>query len=235
MYMSVATFLEICSYISPGTGQEKWMKTYGAKLSKLCFPDEWFETAEKLDFPGLPPHEEWFSELKNEMTLSEEAYRASQRIWQEKGMRTFKDLLRFYNNLDFEPFLEALGSIRHSYTGLRIDILKDAVPLPGVSMKYLLRGTPNKRDSLELYTPGEKGYEILKGAVVRGPSLVLCRKRESVRTSSKTRRCVQEFWPTTPTRCIQTQWRSLRNRRKRQGKSKSLLKFCRETDGLNSP
>ncbi|CAH3043749.1 unnamed protein product [Porites lobata] len=23
-------------------------------------------------------------------------------------MRTFKDLLRFYNNLDFEPFLEAL-------------------------------------------------------------------------------------------------------------------------------
>ena len=111
MYMSVATFLEICSYISPGTGQEKWMKTYGAKLSKLCFPDEWFETAEKLDFPGLPPHEEWFSELKNEMTLSEEAYRASQRIWQEKGMRTFKDLLRFYNNLDFEPFLEALESI----------------------------------------------------------------------------------------------------------------------------
>ena len=83
-------------------------------------------------------------------------------------------------------------------------------------MKYLLRGTLrgiltgrftlNQRDSLELYTPGEKGYEILKGAVVKGPSLVLCRKRESVRTSSKTRRCVQEFWPTTLTRCIQTQW-----------------------------
>ena len=49
--MSVATFLEICSYISPGTGQEKWVKTYGAKLSKLWFPYEWFETAEKLDFP----------------------------------------------------------------------------------------------------------------------------------------------------------------------------------------
>ncbi|CAH3043734.1 unnamed protein product, partial [Porites lobata] len=53
-------------------------------------------------------------------------------------MRTFKDLLRFHNNLDFEPFLEALGSIRDSYTGLGTDIFKDAVPLPGVSMKYLL-------------------------------------------------------------------------------------------------
>ena len=155
IYMSVATFLEICSYISPGTGQEKWMKTYGAKLSKLWFSDEWFETAEKLDFPGLLPHEEWFSELKNEMTLSEEAYRASQRIWQEKGMQTFKDLLPFYNNLDFEPFLEALESIRHSYTGLRIDILKDAVPLPGVSMKYLLRGTLNKRLSGVVLSRGE--------------------------------------------------------------------------------
>ena len=52
------------------------------------------------------------------MSLSEEAYKASQRIWQEKGMRTFKDLLRFYNNLDFEPFLEALESTQDSYAGL---------------------------------------------------------------------------------------------------------------------
>ena len=166
MYMSTATFLKICSYIGPGTGHEKWVKTYGAKLSKFLFPYEWFDTTEKLDFPGLPPHEEWFSKLTNEMTLSEEAYRASQRIWQEKGMRTFKDWLRFCSNLDFEPFLEAMESIRDSYTGLGIDIFKDAVPLPGVSMKYLLRGTLNKRDALELYAPGEKAYEILKGTVV---------------------------------------------------------------------
>ena len=38
MYTSTATFLEICSYISPGTGHEKWVKTYSAKLSKLWFP-----------------------------------------------------------------------------------------------------------------------------------------------------------------------------------------------------
>ena len=32
-------------------------------------------------------------------------------------MPTFKDRLRFYNNLDFEPFLEAMESIRDSYMG----------------------------------------------------------------------------------------------------------------------
>ena len=65
-------------------------------------------------------------------------------------MLTFTDWLHFYKNLDFEPFLEALESMRDSYTGLGIDIFKDAVPLPRVSMKYLLRGTPSKRDIPEL-------------------------------------------------------------------------------------
>lgn len=58
MYMSKPPFLEICSYISPGTSHYKWVKTYGAKLSKLWFPYEWFNTAEKLDLPGLPPSKE---------------------------------------------------------------------------------------------------------------------------------------------------------------------------------
>ena len=44
-------------------------------------------------------------------SLSEEAYRASQRIWQEKGMPTFKDRLRFYNNLQLKWYL---------YRGLKI-------------------------------------------------------------------------------------------------------------------
>ena len=91
MYRSTATFPEICSYISPGTAHEKWVKTYSAKLSKLWFPYEWFDTAEKLDFPGMPPHEEWFSKLNNEMTLSEEAYR----LVSESGRKKGCELLRF--------------------------------------------------------------------------------------------------------------------------------------------
>ena len=50
--MLTPTFLEICSYISPGTSHYKWVKTYGAKISKLWFPCERFDTAEKLDLPG---------------------------------------------------------------------------------------------------------------------------------------------------------------------------------------
>ena len=53
---------------------------YGAKLSKSWFPYKWFDTAEKLDYPGLLPYEEWFFKLKNEVTLSLENDWACQQI-----------------------------------------------------------------------------------------------------------------------------------------------------------
>ena len=49
-------------------------------------------------------------------------------------MCTFADWLRYYNNLDVTPGLEALERMRAFYTDKGIDILKDAVSIPGVSL-----------------------------------------------------------------------------------------------------
>jgi len=49
-------------------------------------------------------------------------------------MKTFADWLRYYNNLDVGPFLEALEIMRGFYANLGIDFFKDAVSLPGVSL-----------------------------------------------------------------------------------------------------
>ena len=62
------------------------------------------------------------------------------------------------------------------YTKLSIDIFKDVVSLLGVSMQYILRGTLRGRDPPELYAPTGEAHELLKGAVVVGPSLVFTRK-----------------------------------------------------------
>ena len=56
-------------------------------------------------------------------------------------MKTFADWLKNYNNLDFEPFIEALNKMRSFYIERGIDILKDAVSLPAVSLQFLMRGT----------------------------------------------------------------------------------------------
>jgi len=74
------------------------------------------------------------------------------------------------------PALRLWKKMRNFYTEKGIDILKDAVSIPGVSLHYLLQGAV-ERDA-ELYSPGKEAYEMLKEAVVEGPSLVLTRYHE---------------------------------------------------------
>lgn len=93
-------------------------------------------------------------------------------------VKTLADWLEYYNNLAVGPFLEALEKMRGFYSGLDVNIFKDSVSLPGVSLQYLLHGTIQGLNAPELYAPGKEAYEILKGAVVGGPSLVFTRKYE---------------------------------------------------------
>lgn len=55
MYMSSKDFrfLDVMNDVSPGTSYVKWVKAYDCKLEKSWFPYEWFDTPDKLDFPGL--------------------------------------------------------------------------------------------------------------------------------------------------------------------------------------
>ena len=119
-------------------------------------------------------------------------------------MVTFADWLEYYNNLDVGPFLESLEKMRDFYATLSIDIFKDAVSLPGVSLKYLLRGTLGKRDAPELYVPEREANDSLKtlslAARVRfsQESMRLVKQRY-IRTSTETRACASECLATTPT------------------------------------
>ena len=64
-------FLDVTNYLSPGITYDKWVKTYGAKQTKSWLPYEWFDSADKLDYKGLPPYWCWYSQLKNEFTLTQ--------------------------------------------------------------------------------------------------------------------------------------------------------------------
>jgi len=163
-------FLDIINYLGPGTSYEKWVKAYECKTEKSWFPYEWFDTPEKLDFPGLPKYE-WYLKLKREYVLTRDQWEGCQSLFKEKSMRTFADWLRTYNNLDV-----ALEKMRTFYSEKGIDILKDAVSIPGVSLHYLLRGAVER--GAELYGPCKEAYEMLKKGVVGGPSLVFTRYHE---------------------------------------------------------
>ena len=66
MYMKPPqfVFLDVINYLAPGITYGKWVKTYGAKQTKSWLPYEWFDSADKLAYKGLPPYRCWFSQLK---------------------------------------------------------------------------------------------------------------------------------------------------------------------------
>ena len=168
-------FLDVMNYLAPGITYEKWVKTYEATLSKSWLPYEWIDSPDKLDYPRLPPYFAWYSQLKGAYVLSPKEYADCKRIFRECGMKTFGDWLEYYNNLDVAPFLQGLQKMKEFYTTLGVDIFKDAVSLPGVSQQYILRKTLKGRKGYkppELYAPNKEAYDMLKAAVVGGPSLV---------------------------------------------------------------
>ena len=173
-------FLDIINYLAPGTSYEKWVKAYECETAKSWFPYEWFDKPEKLDYPGLPDYLHWYSKLKDEFTLKLSEWKACKKLFQKKGWQSFKDWVCYYNNLDVAPGLEALQKMKNFYTEKGIDIMKDAVSIPGVSLHYLLRGAIERNG--DLYSPSKEAYDMLKEAVVGGPSLVFTRIHEVGKT-----------------------------------------------------
>ena len=161
-------FLDILNYLGPGTCYEKWIKAYECENKKSWLPYDWFDSPEKLDYPGLPEYPEWFSQNKGRYLLTLDEWQECKRLFEEKGMQTFADWLRYHNDLDVVPALEALKKMRGFYAEKGIDVFKDAVSIPGVSLYYLLRGSIER--GADLWSPCKEAYEMLKNAVVGGPS-----------------------------------------------------------------
>ena len=173
-------FLDIINYLGPGVNYENWVKAYEAEQEKSWFPHEWFDSPEKLEHEGIPEYRDWYSKLKGKFMLTPEELEECEKQYAEKGMEKFQDWLEHYNNLDVSPGLEALEKMKNFYTNKGIDIMKDAVSIPGVSMHYLLKGAIER--GAELYAPSKEAYEMLKAAVVGGPSLVFTRYHEAGKT-----------------------------------------------------
>ena len=86
-------FLDIMNYMAPGTTYDKWVRTYDATQTKSWIPYEWFDSPDKLDYPGLPSYWCWYSQLKNAFVQSPARYEGCKRVFRERGMQTFGDWL----------------------------------------------------------------------------------------------------------------------------------------------
>ena len=100
-------FLDIINFLAPGFSYDKFLKAYECPQTKGFFPYEWMDSLDKLQETSLPSHESFYSSLKGS-NISVEEYQYCQRVWRENRMNTMRDFLEWYNNLDVQPFCDAL-------------------------------------------------------------------------------------------------------------------------------
>ena len=159
MFLSTSNFkfLDIKNYLAPGLSYDAWCRAYGCELQKLAFPYEWFDSFEKLNHKGPVKYEEFYSSLKGCITISQEEYQNFCDEFSKRGCVTMKDWLKEYNLADVTPFIEALEKTREQYYPDEIDLLKEAVSIPGISMMYVLNEALKRKKYSEpdLFAPGE--------------------------------------------------------------------------------
>ena len=159
MFLSTSNFkfLDIKNYLAPGLSYDAWCRAYGCELQKLAFPYEWFDSFEKLNHKGPVKYEEFYSSLKGGINISQEEYQNFCDEFHKRGCVTMKDWLKENNLADVTPFIEALEKTREQYYPDEIDLLKDAVSIPGISMMYVLNEALKRKKYSEpdLFAPGE--------------------------------------------------------------------------------
>ena len=196
-YMCLKTaslkFLDICNYLAPGYSYAQFLQAYECVARKGYFPYEWFDNREKLDVGELPPQAAFFSTLRN-TNISDEEYQYCLDVWQSENMQTFRDYLVWYNNLDAEPFVEAIEKMFQFYQPRGLDLFKDGISVPGLVMKYLFSRL-EANTFFSLFQVRDKDlYYSFKSNIVGGPSIIFQRYHERDKTFIRGGKPCKRVW-----------------------------------------
>ena len=174
-------FLDVTQYLAPGVSYDKYLKAYGCDLQKGHFPYEYMDGIGKLEDRALPPQAAFFSQLKNE-GISDTDYAACQAVWGDNQMTTMRDYLIWYNNRDVTPFLDAIAKQAGFYKHQNIDMFKDGISVPGLSLLHLFNDLPNDTNFVTFNRTNSDLHKLVKDNIVGGPAIIFHRYHEKAVT-----------------------------------------------------
>ena len=116
------------------------------------FSYEWLDSYGKLSHVGPVSYEDFHSSLKP--TITRDEYERFLKLFKENNCTKMGDWLHVYNAADVVPFIETFKKMVEQYYPDKIDVYKDAVSIPGISMIYVLNKSLEKNKKLELYSSG---------------------------------------------------------------------------------
>ena len=170
-------FLDVTQYLAPGVSYDKYLKAYGCELQKGHFPYEYMDDLHKLEDRALPPQAAFYSQLKSE-EISDADYARCQAVWHDNQMTTMRDYLVWYNNRDVTPFLEAIAKQFTFYCDRGIDMFKDGISVPGLSLLYLFSNLPKDTFFTVFNNTNKDAHKLVKDNIVGGPAIIFHRYHE---------------------------------------------------------
>ena len=177
LYTDKLKFVDICNYLAPDVSYAKYLTAYGCELGKGHFPYEYMDSIGKLDERSLPPQAVFYSRLKNE-GISNDDYARCQAVWRDNGMETLREYLIWYNNRDVTPFLDAIAKQAGFYKQHNIDMFKDGISVPGLSLLHLFNDLPNDTYFTVFNRTNSDLHELVKDNIVGGPAIIFHRYHE---------------------------------------------------------
>ena len=170
-------FLDMVNFLAPGVSYAKYLTAYGCELGKGHFPYEYMDDPQKLEDRALPPQAAFYSRLKNE-GISNDDYARCQAVWHDNQMKTMRDFLVWYNNRDVIPFLQAIDKQFAFYQQHNIDMFKDGISVPGLSLLHLFNDLPNDTYFTVFNRTNSDLHELVKDNIVGGPAIIFHRYHE---------------------------------------------------------
>ena len=177
LYTDKLKFVDICNYLAPGYSYDKYLKAYGCELQKGHFPYEYMDGIGKLEDRVLPPQAAFYSQLKSE-EISDANYARCQAVWHDNQMKTMRDFLVWYNNRDVIPFLQAIDKQFAFYQQHTIDMFKDGISVPGLTLLYLFKDLPSKTYFTVFNRTNSDLHQLVKDNIVGGPAIIFHRYHE---------------------------------------------------------
>ena len=177
LYTDKLKFVDICNYLAPGVSYAKYLTAYACELGKGHFPYEYMDDLQKLEDRVLPPQSAFFSQLKNE-GISDADYARCQAVWHDNQMKTMRDFLVWYNNRDVIPFLQAIDKQFAFYQQHNIDMFKDGISVPGLSLLHLFNDLPNDTYFTVFNWTNRDLHKLVKDNIVGGPAIIFHRYHE---------------------------------------------------------
>ena len=89
-----------------------------------------------------------------------------------------RDYLIWYNNRDVTPFLEAISKQFAFYHDRGIDMFKDGISVPGLSLLHLFNDLPNDTYFTIFNQTNRDLHKLVKDNIVGGPAIIFHRYHE---------------------------------------------------------